>query len=62
MLDAIKPEAAYFTTIEGKSAALVVFDLTGPSQIPAIAEPLFQQPDAAVEFYPVMNQEDLMKG
>jgi hypothetical protein len=62
VLGALKPEAAYFCTLEGKRSALIVFDLADVSQIPAIAEPLFQTLDASVEFEPVMNQDDLMRG
>ena len=62
VLGKLQPEAAYFYTIAGKRGGIVVFDLADPSQIPAIAEPLFQELDAEVEFTPVMTQEDLTKG
>jgi hypothetical protein len=62
VLGAIKPEAAYSFVVDGKRGGIYVFDLTDPSQIPTIAEPLFQDLDAAVEFIPVMNTDDLMKG
>ena len=62
VLDRIHPECAYFTTDQGRRTALIVFDLNDPSQIPSIAEPFFQTFGAEVEFKPVMNREDLMKG
>lgn len=62
VLGSIKPEAAYFGTREGRRGAFIVFDLPDPSQIPVIAEPLFQELDAELEFSPVMNLEDLTKG
>jgi len=62
LLGQLKPEAAYFYTDNGKRSFIVVFDLSDPSQIPAIAEPLFLQFNAAVDFIPVMNQDDLMRG
>lgn len=62
MMGTIKPEAAYSFAVDGKRGGVYVFDLSDPSQIPAIAEPLFQELDAAVEFVPVMNMDDLMKG
>jgi hypothetical protein len=62
MIGTIKPEAAYSFVVDGKRGGIYVFDLTDPSQIPTIAEPLFQELDAAVEFIPVMNTDDLMKG
>jgi hypothetical protein len=40
----------------------MVFDLKDPSDIPSIAEPLFQSMNAKITLTPVMNAEDLMKG
>ena len=62
IVETFKPEATYFTTIEGKRGGFMVFDMTDPSQIPQIAEPLFHNLEAAVEFVPVMNIEDLQRG
>ena len=62
VLNTLKPEAAYFFPENGKRAALLVFDLPDPSQIPVVAEPFFQQLEASVEFTPVMNLEDLQAG
>lgn len=58
----IQPEAAYFTTLDGLRTAYFVFDLKQNADIPAIAEPFFMGLDAAVDFSPVMNGEDLQKG
>jgi hypothetical protein len=57
----LKPEAAYFFADRGERGGFVVFDLADPSEIPVIAEPLFMGLDAAVEFLPVMNLDDLRK-
>ena len=62
LLGDLKPEAAYFLASEGTRTALIFFNLADPSQIPAIAEPLFMGLDAEVDFFPVMNAEDLGKG
>lgn len=62
LLAQLKPEAAYFFTQHGKRTFTLVFDLNDSSQIPVIAEPLFSQFNAAVDFIPVMNQDDLMRG
>jgi len=59
MIETLKPEAAYFMAEGGDRAGIMVFDMTDPAQIPQIAEPLFMNLDAAVEFIPVMNAEDL---
>ncbi len=40
---------------------MIVFDMADPAQIPQIAEPLFMNVDAAVEFTPVMNGDDLKR-
>ncbi len=62
MLGTVKPEAVYFFSDNGKRGGFMVFDMTDPSQIPVITEALFQELEAEVELYPVMNQEDLTKG
>ncbi|MBV9622566.1 MAG: hypothetical protein JOZ14_01145 [Acidobacteria bacterium] len=62
ILDALKPEAAYFTaTANGERGGFVVFDMKDPSEIPAIAEPFFLNYDARITFAPVMNTQDLAK-
>jgi hypothetical protein len=62
MFDQLKPEAAYFSPDDGHRSAYIVFDMQDPSQMPVIAEPLFQGLHAKVSFAPVMNLEDLQKG
>ncbi len=61
-LDTLKPEAAYFTTIEGQRTALIVFDMKEASLMPKIAEPFFMKLDARVDLAPVMNAQDLESG
>ncbi len=61
LLGELKPEAAYFWPENGERAGMMVFDMADPSQSPQIAEPLFLNVDAAVEFVPVMNADDLRK-
>jgi hypothetical protein len=62
MVDAMKPEAAYFTaTSSGERGGFVVFDLADPSQIPAVAEPFFLTFNAKLWFSPVMSAQDLQK-
>ena len=61
LLDELKPEAAYFWPENGERGEMMVFDMADPSQIPQIAEPLFLNVDAAVDFAPVMNADDLKK-
>ena len=57
-----KPEAQYFCTEGGTRTGYVFFDLADPSDIPPIAEPLFQELNATVEFFPAMNVAQLGDG
>jgi hypothetical protein len=57
-----KPEAQYFCTEGGTRTAYVFFDLADPSDIPPIAEPLFRELNATVEFFPAMSAADLGAG
>jgi hypothetical protein len=61
ILDEIKPEAVYFTEKDGKRAAVMVVELSDPSKIPSLAEPLFLTFDASVELRIVMAPDDLEK-
>ncbi|MFD9795763.1 hypothetical protein ACFWXK_32965 [Streptomyces sp. NPDC059070] len=61
-LEAIRPEAAYFTVQNGRRTAYIVFDLADQSDLPRIAEPFFMEMGAKIDFTPVMNREDLGKG
>jgi hypothetical protein len=58
----LKPEAAYFTPMDGKRGGVLFFDITEPSQIIEAVEPLFLNLNASVEIVPVMNGDDLRKG
>lgn len=62
ILDEIKPEAAYFTAIDGHRGGILVVDLADPSRIPSLAEPFFLQFHAECEIHPAMTPEDLAKG
>lgn len=62
-LQRVEAEAAYFAADDsGCRTAYIFFDLKDASQIPVIAEPLFNTLNAAVELWPAMNAEDLQKG
>ncbi len=60
--EALKPEAMYFFSEDGKRTGLLVFDMEGSWQLPAILEPIFQALDASILVTPVMNGEDLERG
>ena len=57
-----KPEAMYFTTFDGQRTAFMVFDMPESADIPAFAEPLFQELRAEVVIAPAMNGDDLQRG
>lgn len=54
-----KPEAVYFTEMDGRRTALMVVDLESPAQMPFYAEPLFLMFNADVQFHPAMTPGDL---
>ena len=62
IMEKLKPETAYFYTLNGNRSFFMVFDLKDPSEIPIISEPFFMVLNAKVDFSPVMNAEDLQKG
>lgn len=61
LMEKLQPEAAYFLAEAGDRAGMIFFDMKESADIPAIAEILFQHAEAAVEFVPVMNGDDLKK-
>jgi hypothetical protein len=61
ILEALKPEAAYFTEQCGHRTAILIVDLAEPSKIPALAEPFFLTLEADVEFRVVMSPDDLKR-
>ena len=61
-MKALTPEAAYFFPEDGKRTFMMVFDMQGSWQLPAIVEPLFQNLGASILVTPVMNGDDLQRG
>jgi hypothetical protein len=57
-----KPEAMYFTTFDGRRTAFMVFEMPEAADLPAFAEPLFQELGAEVVVSPAMNGDDLERG
>ena len=60
-IDALKAEAAYFTSEDGMRTALIFFDMADSSGIPPAAEPFFIL-DAKITFAPVMNADEMRAG
>ena len=61
IIEDIKPESIYFTEKNGTRAAVVIVDITDPSQIPFFSEPFFLNFNADCEFRVAMSPEDLGK-
>jgi hypothetical protein len=61
ILDEIKPEAVYFTEIDGKRGGILVVNINDASEIPALSEPWFLAFNAEVEFRIAMTPEDLAR-
>src|SRR5277367_4840175 len=61
ILEAIKPEAAYFTEQDGHRGGTLVVNLKDASEIPAVAEPFFLTFNAQVELRIAMTPEDLAR-
>ncbi len=59
ILDATKPEAAYFTERDGRRGGILVVNMDKASDIPRLAEPWFLTFNAEVEFRIAMTPEDL---
>jgi len=61
ILEDAKPEAVYFTELDGERSGILIVDVADPSRIPAFAEPWFLTFNADVEFHPVMTVDDLKR-
>jgi len=61
IIEAIKPEAAYFCEHNGRRGGTWVVDIKDASDIPRLAEPWFLTFNAEVEFRIAMTAEDLTR-
>jgi hypothetical protein len=59
ILDDIRPEAAYFGERDGKRSAILIVDVSTPSDVPRLAEPWFLNFNAEVEFRVCMLPQEL---
>jgi hypothetical protein len=56
-----KPEAAYFTEMDGQRTATIYLNLEDVSEIVKYAEPWWMAFGGSVEWHPAMVPDDLMK-
>lgn len=61
ILDETRPEAVYFTELDGTRGAVMIVNVDSPSQVPSLAEPWFLNFNADCKFRIVMTPEDLGK-
>ena len=59
IMEAIKPEAVYFTEQGGHRGAIIIVNVKNASDIPSIAEPFFLKFNADCKMRIVMSPEDL---
>jgi hypothetical protein len=61
ILEANKPEAAYFSEQNGRRGGTLVVNVKDASEVPGLAEPWFLLFNAEVEFRIAMTPEDLAR-
>jgi hypothetical protein len=61
-VEQMKPEACFFTAVDGQRTGFFVFDLKDPTMIPSICEPFFMNLNASIDLSPAMNLEDMKVG
>jgi hypothetical protein len=59
ILEANKPEHAWFSERNGKRGGILVVNVDSPSDVPRLSEPWFLALNAEVEFRIAMSPEDL---
>ena len=62
MLNQIKPEAVYFTPIEGERGIYMIVNLASADMMARIFEPICQALNCKLDLTPVMELTDLKKG
>jgi hypothetical protein len=61
ILEQLEPEAVYFTEQDGRRGAVLVIEVTAPSDVPRFAEPFFLKFNADCRFRIVMSPDDLAR-
>jgi hypothetical protein len=62
ILEALRPEAAYFYGRGGRRAFTLVVDAPDAASLPSLAEPFWMELNASVEAFPCMNADELREG
>ena len=61
IMSSIKPEACYFTTINGKRGAIMIVSVENSADLPSITEPWFLLFNADVEIKMFMTADELTR-
>lgn len=61
IMEELKPEATYFTEMDGARGGYLIVNMDDASDLPAMAEPLFFGMGASIKVRLVMTPEDLQK-
>ena len=61
IMEDLKPEAAYFTDVDGARGGIFIVNMDDASELPAMAEPLFHALGATIKLHLIMTPEDLQK-
>jgi len=59
IMEDLKPEAVYFTEMDGNRHTILVLDVASPADVPRIAEPFFLNFQAKCRFRVAMTPDDL---
>jgi hypothetical protein len=58
----LRPEAMYFSLHNGRRCAYFVVNIEEASQMPMMAEPLFQGINAEIDLFPAMTLDEVAAG
>ena len=61
IVDELRPEAVYFTELDGRRGVTLVVDVESPAQVPRFCEPFFLNFNADCKLRIVMGPDDLQR-
>jgi hypothetical protein len=62
VINQIKPEAVYFTPVEGERGIYMIVNLPSADMIATISEPLWMMFNCKLDLEPLMELKDLQQG
>jgi hypothetical protein len=62
VISQIKPEAVYFTPVEGERGIIMIVNLPSADMIATISEPLWMMFNCKLDLQPLMELKDLQQG